>query len=69
MLTILSQGNSLLRGPEDVVISMLQTVSPLFDPNVEGSVPTVPCNVPRTLAFQIGGQVSVIDATDSSMLY
>lgn len=52
------QGNSLLRGPEDVVVKILQTLSPRFDPNVAGSVPAVPCGMAPALAFQIGGQVS-----------
>ncbi|KAF9483409.1 acid protease [Pholiota conissans] len=61
---LIDTGNSLIRGPEDVVVNLLQTISPGFNPSVEGSVPAVPCNVPRTLEFQIGGQMFPIDPRD-----
>lgn len=55
MLILLLKGNSLLRGPEDVVAEILHKVSPTH--SHDGSSTPVPCNVPRTLAFEIGGKV------------
>ncbi|KJA24015.1 hypothetical protein HYPSUDRAFT_65826 [Hypholoma sublateritium FD-334 SS-4] len=61
---LIDTGNSLLRGPEDVVVKILQTLSPRFDPNVAGSVPSVPCGMAPALSFQIGGQMFPIDPRD-----
>jgi hypothetical protein len=51
-------GNSLIRGPEDVVNTILQTVSPSYQPTNEDSKPIFPCSNAHTLAFQIGGKAS-----------
>ncbi|THG98936.1 hypothetical protein EW026_g3315 [Hermanssonia centrifuga] len=60
---LIDTGNSILRGPQDVVNSILQTVSPAFakDSNAE---PTFPCATPHTLAFMIGGQMFPVDPRD-----
>jgi hypothetical protein len=51
-----SQGNSLIRGPEDMVDNILKAVSPTYQPGGDVEA-TLPCAVPRTMAFQIGGKV------------
>jgi hypothetical protein len=60
---LIDTGNSLLRGPSDVVQNILTTVSPSFNPDSAGA-PVVACNVPHTLSFQIGGKMFPIDPRD-----
>ena len=57
------QGNSFLRGPQDVVASIMRSISPAFaaDPR---SAPTYPCATPHNLTFQIGGVMFPIDPRD-----
>ncbi|KAF5315415.1 hypothetical protein D9619_007345 [Psilocybe cf. subviscida] len=59
---LIDTGNSLLRGPEDVVAEILHKVSPTH--SHDGSSTPVPCNVPRTLAFEIGGKMFPVDPHD-----
>ncbi|TFK34791.1 aspartic peptidase domain-containing protein [Crucibulum laeve] len=61
---LIDTGNSLLRGPEDVVNNILTSVSPSYNPNQSGAVPTLPCNLPKTISFQIGGKMFPIDPRD-----
>ncbi|PPQ64155.1 hypothetical protein CVT24_008790 [Panaeolus cyanescens] len=61
---LLDTGNSLLRGPVDVVNKILGTVSQSFNPRAQYPLATLPCNVPHSLAFQIGGKVFPIDPRD-----
>ncbi|KAF8964327.1 aspartic peptidase domain-containing protein [Flammula alnicola] len=61
---LIDTGNSLLRGPEDVVNRIFSTVSTSYNINSQGFAPTVPCNTPHTLAFQIGGELFPIDPRD-----
>ncbi|EAU86301.1 hypothetical protein CC1G_08025 [Coprinopsis cinerea okayama7 len=61
---LLDTGNSILRGPEDVVNNILTTVSPNFDPDNANSLPSFPCQIPQTLAFEIGGKMFPIDPRD-----
>ncbi|KAL0961195.1 hypothetical protein HGRIS_006164 [Hohenbuehelia grisea] len=62
---LIDTGNSLIRGPSDVVKSILDEVSPGFaassDPEAKAFLP---CSVPRTLAFQIGGKMFPVDPRD-----
>ncbi|KAI0304284.1 acid protease [Multifurca ochricompacta] len=60
---LLDTGNSLIRGPQDVVDSILRKVSSAFaaDSNAE---PTFPCSLPHDLAFQIGGKTFPVDPRD-----
>uniref|UniRef100_A0A0W0F8B4 Peptidase A1 domain-containing protein n=1 Tax=Moniliophthora roreri TaxID=221103 RepID=A0A0W0F8B4_MONRR len=60
---LIDTGNSLLRGPRDVVNNILSQVSPNFNPNRQNSA-TFPCDVPHTLSFQIGGKMFPIDPRD-----
>jgi hypothetical protein len=60
---LIDTGNSILRGPQDVVNNILSKVSPAYDPSSD-SVPTLPCATPRTLSFQIGGKIFPIDPRD-----
>jgi hypothetical protein len=60
---LIDTGNSILRGPQDVVNNVLSKVSPAYDPS-SSSVPTLPCAIPRTLSFQIGGKIFPIDPRD-----
>lgn len=57
LLTYGIQGNSVLRGPEDVIIDILSSVSASYDPYSSNPVASLPCNMSRSLAFQIGGKV------------
>ncbi|KAI9443354.1 acid protease [Lactarius indigo] len=60
---LLDTGNSVIRGPQDVVNSVLKGVSSAFAANSDAS-PTFPCKVPHTLAFQIGGKTFPVDPRD-----
>ena len=48
-----NQGNSLIRGPSDIVDVITSTLGPEF-----------PCNEPHTLAFSIGGKMFPVDPRD-----
>ncbi|KAF9257762.1 acid protease [Marasmius fiardii PR-910] len=60
---LIDTGNSLIRGPSDVVDNILGQVSPNFKPGVANSA-TFPCQIPHKLAFQIGGKMFPIDPRD-----
>ncbi|KAF9015426.1 aspartic peptidase domain-containing protein [Cyathus striatus] len=60
---LIDTGNSILRGPKDVVNNILSKVSSAFDSSSD-SVPIMPCAIPRTLSFQIGGKIFPIDPRD-----
>lgn len=57
----------MIRGPKDVVQNILSSVSPAFaansDQNANG-VASVPCAIPHSLAFQIGGKMFPVDPRD-----
>lgn len=61
---LIDTGNSLIRGPNDVVQNILTTVSPSYNPASPNSLPVLPCNVPHTLSFQIGGRQFPVDPRD-----
>ncbi|KDR82509.1 hypothetical protein GALMADRAFT_87852 [Galerina marginata CBS 339.88] len=61
---LIDTGNSLLRGPEDVVKNILSSVSTTYDPDAPDPVAALPCNIPHSLAFQIGGKMFPIDPRD-----
>ncbi|KAF5377947.1 hypothetical protein D9615_006755 [Tricholomella constricta] len=61
---LIDTGNSILRGPEDMVNAIFKIVSPNFDPANVDENPPVPCSVPHTLAFQIGGKMFPVDPRD-----
>ncbi|KAK7453240.1 hypothetical protein VKT23_011916 [Stygiomarasmius scandens] len=64
---LIDTGNSLLRGPSDVVSDILSSVSSNFNsrfPVSSTNRATLPCNIPRTLAFQIGGKMFPVDPRD-----
>ncbi|KAK7447708.1 hypothetical protein VKT23_013964 [Stygiomarasmius scandens] len=52
---LIDSGTSALFGPDDVVRNILSTVS---------TTSTLPCDVPHTLAFQIGGKMFPVDPRD-----
>jgi len=60
---IIDTGNSLIRGPKDVIDTVLKQVSPAFAANPNAG-PAFPCAVPHELAFQIGGKTFPIDPRD-----
>jgi len=60
---LLDTGNSVIRGPNDIVNSILKQVSSAFAANSD-AVPTFPCAMPHNLAFQIGGKTFPIDPRD-----
>ncbi|KAI0313848.1 acid protease [Amylostereum chailletii] len=60
---LIDTGNSILRGPSDVVTSILKTVSPAFAANPNAD-PTYPCLTPHNLSFQFGGKMFPIDPRD-----
>ncbi|KAF8150005.1 aspartic peptidase domain-containing protein [Crassisporium funariophilum] len=61
---LIDTGNSILRGPSDVVDQILSTVSTSYDPKAQDPVAALPCNVPRQLTFEIGGKMFPIDPRD-----
>jgi len=65
---LIDTGNSLIRGPKDVVDAVLKQVSPAFAANPNAD-PTFPCAVPHELAFQIGGKTFPIDPRDFMSQY
>ncbi|KAJ7585746.1 aspartic peptidase domain-containing protein [Mycena floridula] len=58
---LIDTGNSLIRGPLDVVQTILAGVTgrEQGDPDV-----SVPCSVPHTVAFEIGGKMFPVDPRD-----
>ncbi|GJE99878.1 acid protease [Phanerochaete sordida] len=60
---LIDTGNSIIRGPQDVVNGLLSSVSSTFAANAKAQ-PTFPCATAHTLAFQIGGQMFPIDPRD-----
>jgi len=56
---LIDTGNSLIRGPSDVVQNILHSVSPVY--TTSQSIPTLPCAIPHSLAFQIGGKMFPVD--------
>jgi len=65
---LVDTGNSIIRGPQDVVDHILSSVSSAFASNSNDD-PTFPCNVPHSLAFQIGGNTFPIDPRDFMSQY
>ncbi|KIK60385.1 hypothetical protein GYMLUDRAFT_605748 [Collybiopsis luxurians FD-317 M1] len=61
---LIDTGNSLIRGPSDVVNNILTTVSPNYNPSSSNSIPSLPCTSAHTLAFQIGGKMFPVDPRD-----
>ncbi|KAH8835663.1 aspartic peptidase domain-containing protein [Flagelloscypha sp. PMI_526] len=63
---LVDTGNSLLRGPADVVANIFRTIAPSFDATglAQGQAPIIPCAVPVNLAFQIGGKMFPVDPRD-----
>ena len=60
---IVHQGNSLIRGPADVVTNIMTQVSPAVAANPSAN-PTLPCSAAHDLVFQIGGKKFPVDARD-----
>ncbi|KAI0634489.1 acid protease [Trametes polyzona] len=62
---LIDTGNSVIRGPPDVVDTILSRVSPTFaaDPT-RASAPFLPCTAAHSLAFQIGGKLFPVDPRD-----
>ncbi|KAL6303913.1 acid protease [Sparassis latifolia] len=60
---LIDTGNSLIRGPSDVVTNILSTVSPAYASNLHSKA-TFPCTTPHTLAFKIGGNMFSVDPRD-----
>ena len=60
---LIDTGNSLLRGPQDVVNNILSKVSTAYAANSNAS-PLLPCDQPHTLAYQIGGKMFPVDPRD-----
>ncbi|TFK93100.1 acid protease [Polyporus arcularius HHB13444] len=60
---LIDTGNSLIRGPQDVVNNIYTKVSPAFAAN-SNTDPTLPCDAGHNLAFQIGGKMFPVDPRD-----
>ncbi|KAI0632241.1 acid protease [Trametes polyzona] len=60
---LIDTGNSLMRGPSDVVNNILSTVSPAYAANPNAQ-PLLPCDEGHTLSFQIGGKLFPVDPRD-----
>ncbi|KAF8199885.1 aspartic peptidase domain-containing protein [Mycena galopus ATCC 62051] len=63
MSALIDTGNSILRGPSDVVQNVLTKISPNYKPDVPSSA-TLACAQAHSLAFKIGGQMFPIDPRD-----
>ncbi|KAK0187646.1 aspartic peptidase domain-containing protein [Armillaria mellea] len=61
---LIDTGNSLLRGPSDVVKNILSTVSSSYNASNAFSQAVLPCATAHTLSFQIGGKMFPIDPRD-----
>ncbi|KAF8660913.1 hypothetical protein AX16_001541 [Volvariella volvacea WC 439] len=61
---LIDTGNSLLRGPKDVVDNILSRVSDTYNPSAADPIAELPCINPRTMAFQIGGKMFPVDPRD-----
>ncbi|KAK0202190.1 aspartic peptidase domain-containing protein [Desarmillaria ectypa] len=61
---LIDTGNSLLRGPSDVVKNILSTVSSSYNTSDANSQAVLPCATAHTLSFQIGGKMFPIDPRD-----
>jgi hypothetical protein len=57
---ILAQGNSLLRGPQDVVTDVYNAITP----GSGATAPSYACSDAHTLEFEIGGQRFPVDPRD-----
>jgi Eukaryotic aspartyl protease len=55
---LIDTGNSLIRGPQDVVQSLMTTVTG------SSTASTYDCSVPHTMSFQIGGSMFPVDPRD-----
>nr|GAT49688.1 predicted protein [Mycena chlorophos] len=63
MSALIDTGNSLLRGPQDVVNNILSSVSTNYDgSNVDSA--TIACAAAHNLTFQIGGKMFPVDPRD-----
>ncbi|OJT14312.1 hypothetical protein TRAPUB_9173 [Trametes pubescens] len=60
---LIDTGNAILRGPNDVVNTILSTVSPAFAADASAQ-PAFPCTDAHALAFQIGDARFPVDAHD-----
>ncbi|KAL1950468.1 hypothetical protein VTO73DRAFT_5592 [Trametes versicolor] len=60
---LIDTGNSLIRGPSDVVNNILSTVSPAYAADSTAS-PLLPCDEGHNLTFQIGGKLFPVDPRD-----
>ncbi|KAI0335768.1 acid protease [Cubamyces sp. BRFM 1775] len=60
---LIDTGNSLIRGPSDIVNDILTKVSPAYasDPTAQ---PILPCDAGHNLTFQIGGKFFPVDPRD-----
>ncbi|KAJ6494942.1 aspartic peptidase domain-containing protein [Mycena vulgaris] len=63
MSALIDTGNSILRGPSDVVNNILGSISPSYDPTVPNSA-TLACAKAHNLSFMIGGKMFPIDPRD-----
>ncbi|KAJ6585919.1 hypothetical protein B0H19DRAFT_428641 [Mycena capillaripes] len=63
MSALIDTGNSILRGPSDVVSNILGTISPSYTADDPNSA-ILPCAKAHNLAFKIGGQMFPIDPRD-----
>lgn len=55
---LIDTGNSLIRGPQDVVQSLMTSVTS------SSTATTYACSVPHTMSFQIGGKMFPVDPRD-----
>ncbi|KAK7061365.1 peptidase A1 domain-containing protein [Favolaschia claudopus] len=63
MSALIDTGNSILRGPSDVVQNILSTISPNYTPSDPNSA-TLACARAHNLAFKIGGKMFPVDPRD-----
>jgi len=61
---LIDTGNSIIRGPADVVQAIYSSVSPTFNASATNIIAPYDCSVPHNLSFQFGGKQFPVDPRD-----
>ncbi|KLO16728.1 acid protease [Schizopora paradoxa] len=61
---LIDTGNSILRGPADVVQAIYSGISTSFNASAANVIAPYDCSVPHTLSFQFGGKQFPVDPRD-----
>lgn len=61
---LIDTGNSILRGPADVVQAIYSSISSSFNASATNVIAPYDCNIPHTVSFQFGGKQFPVDPRD-----